>query len=77
LKDLCSFLYSLLVNISSTSSLFTVIPVVVPIATAFATVRIRVTLSPQAKIPLIVVLWEVSIFIYPSSVSSQPNCFGI
>ena len=37
-------------------SLLTIIPVVVPIATAFATVRLRVTLSPQEKNPLIVVL---------------------
>jgi hypothetical protein len=31
--------------------LLTVMPAVVPIATAFATVRIRVVLSPQAKTP--------------------------
>ncbi len=32
-------------------SLFTAIPAIVPIATALATVRIRLVLSPEAKIP--------------------------
>lgn len=74
-KQLLSFYLLFVVNLSSNNSLFTIIPVVVPIDTAFATVRKRVTLSPQAKMPLMVVFWEASILMYRSSVSPQPKCW--